>query len=314
MEHAMETTRPEIIVLGGINMDLVMNLDRLPAPGESRRAESYATFPGGKGANQAVACAKLGASVSFVSGLGEDGFAEALRKEMGASGVDMTHVPTKPGTRSGTAMIMVDQRGENLISFAPGAAAALCVEDIEQALEAASPNALFLVQFELGPDLVFPAIRAAKRRGLTVVWNPAPAPSGPIPADVIRCVDVVIPNETETEAMTGQKIQTPADAEEALSILKEQGFARAIITLGSRGVAFSTEGRVEFVPARSVDAIDATAAGDVFVGAFSANWAAGRSLDECVAFANRAAALSTTRAGAMTSIPERSEVETLNHE
>jgi len=303
-----EASRPEITVLGGINLDLVMNVDRLPSPGESRRAIGYATFAGGKGANQAVACAKLGALVSFVSALGDDTFNSRLRAEMEQADVDMTYVPTKAGYPSGTAMIMVDNQGENLISFSPGAAAQLSSEDIEAALAAAGNQSVFLTQFELGPDLVFPALKFAKQRGLTVIWNPAPAPTESIPQYVIQSVDVLIPNETEAEALTGKSIKSIDDAHDASHMLLAMGFAHVIITLGKNGVVSCGASGCEHLKGLCVETVDTTAAGDVFVGAFAAQLVAGRTMSQAVSFANMAAALSTTASGTMTSIPALSDV------
>jgi len=307
-QSVKEVSRPEITVLGGINLDLVMNVDRLPSPGESRKALEYGTFAGGKGANQAVACAKLGASVRFVSALGDDSFNSRLRAEMEQADVDMKHVPTKAGFPSGTAMIMVDSHGENLIAFSPGAAMELSLEDIERALETAGERSVFLTQFELGEDLVFPALNLAKQRGLTVIWNPAPAPTGPIPEHVIRSVDVIIPNETEAEALTGHAIKSIDDAQAAARALRSMGFAYAIITLGKNGLISCGAGGCEHQCGLSVNTVDTTAAGDVFVGALAAQLAAGQAMARAVAFANCAAALSTTASGTMTSIPALSDV------
>ena len=302
----------EITVLGGINMDLVMHLDRLPVPGESRRAQGFGSFPGGKGANQAAACAKLGVRTTFISALGEDGFGISLRGQMESFGVDMRFVPVKQQAPTGTAMIMVGGNGQNLIAFSPGAAAKLSVDEIAHAIKAASPGSLFLTQAELGCDLVFQALKLAKEHGLTVIWNPAPAPQVEVPADVIRAVDFVIPNESEVTALTGRSTESIDEAENALRALRDQGYAHPVITLGERGSIVLDGDRVRVIPALRVDSVDATAAGDVFVGAFSTQLAAGLNTLQCLEFATRAAALSTTRLGAMTSIPERAEVEAMN--
>jgi len=309
------TVRPEITVLGGINLDLVMNVDHLPSPGESQRATAYATFAGGKGANQAVACAKLGASVSFVSALGDDSFNSRLRAEMEQADVDMTHVLTKAGFPSGTAMIMVDEQGENLISFSPGAAVQLSVEDIEVALKVAGDRSVFLTQFELGSDLVFPALSLAKKRGLTVIWNPAPAPTQPIPPEVIQSVDVIIPNETEVETLTGKAIKSIDDAHVAAHTLLTMGFAHVIVTLGKMGLVSCGANGCEYLKALNVETVDTTAAGDVFVGALASQLAAGCEMSQAVSFANSAAALSTTASGTMRSIPALSDVLAIwNHQ
>jgi len=298
-----------IMVLGGINIDLVMSLDRLPVPGESRKAKMFSTFPGGKGANQAVTCAKMGASVSFVSALGNDAFSGRLRQEMERAGVDMSYVLTKKDRQSGTAMIMVDETGQNLIAFSPGAAGHLPLADIERAIRSFEPGSMFLAQLELGPELVFPALTLAKQRGLYVIWNPAPAPGVPIPEETAQSVDVIIPNETEAEAITGHRVLDVADAEKASEKLREVGFDNAAVTLGKRGVFANVGGEKAHIEGLNVNTVDATAAGDVFVGAFSAQLARGSELFAALEFANCAAALSTTKTGAMTSIPELDDVK-----
>jgi len=297
------------MVLGGINTDFVMSLDRLPVPGESLKAKAFSTFPGGKGANQAVACAKMGASVSFISALGDDFFGDRLRQEMQRRGVDMSYVSTNREFPSGTAMIMVDETGQNLIAFSPGAAEHLSLTHIEGALRSLRAGDIFLAQLELGTGIVFPALTLAKQRGLTVIWNPAPAPDVAIPEEIIRSVDVIIPNETEAEAITGCRVLDLTDAERASDELRQMGFDTVIITLGKRGVLSNVGGEKVHIKGIEVDAVDATAAGDVFVGAFSSQLAKGSALFSALEFANCAAALSTTRAGAMPSIPESDEVK-----
>jgi len=256
------------MVLGGINTDFVMSLDRLPVPGESLKAKAFSTFPGGKGANQAVACAKMGASVSFISALGDDFFGDRLRQEMQRRGVDMSYVPTNSEFPSGTAMIMVDETGQNLIAFSPGAAEHLSLTHIESALRSLRAGGIFLAQLELGTGIVFPALTLAKQHGLSVIWNPAPAPDVAIPEEIIRSVDIIIPNETEAEAITGCRVLDLADAERASDGLREMGFDTVIITLGERGVLANVGGEEVHIKGIEVDAVDATAAGDVFVAPF----------------------------------------------
>jgi len=310
MSQPCQSTRNcDVMVLGGINTDFVMSLDRLPVPGESRKAKAFSTFPGGKGANQAVACAKMGASVFFISALGDDFFGARLRQEMQRTGVDMSYVATKRDCSSGTAMIMVDGTGQNLIAFSPGAAEHLSSADIERVLGSSQRGGVFLAQFELGPEIVFPALTLAKQHGLTVIWNPAPAPDVAIPEEIIRSVDIIIPNETEAEAITGCRVLDLTDAKRASDELREMGFDTVIITLGERGVLANVGGEEVHIKGIKVDAVDATAAGDVFVGAFSAQLATGSALFSALEFANCAAALSTTKAGAMPSIPESDEVK-----
>lgn len=302
------TKNSSILVLGGINIDLVMRLDRLPVPGETLKGKAFSTFPGGKGANQAVACAKMGACVSFVSALGDDSFGVRLRQEMERAGIDMSHVPTKKGLPSGTAMIMVDETGQNLIAFSPGAAEHLSLAEIERAISSLQPGSTFLTQLELSTEVVFPALALAKQRGLTVIWNPAPAPRVAIPEEIVRSADIIITNETEAGTITGCPVLNLADVEKACDRLREMGFDKAVVTLGKRGVLANVGGRRVHIKGIKVDAIDATAAGDVFVGAFSAQLASGSELVSALEFANCAAALSTTKAGAMTSIPQLDEV------
>jgi ribokinase len=307
----MDMLVPHILVVGSLNMDLVVQMPAIPRPGETLLGGRFATFPGGKGANQAVAAARLGARVTLVGRVGGDAFGEQLLKIVKSEGIDTRFIGVDENNPTGVALITVDAQGQNSIAVASGANFTLGPEHVWAAWEQLPQVDLLVMPLETPMEAVCTAARIAKERGARVILNPAPARS--LDQDLLRMIDVLIPNESETERLTGQKIQNDEDARQAGVELLGQGVGCVVLTLGERG-ALIVEGatqapRCELIPAFSVNVVDTTAAGDGFVGALSTGLGQGLPLIEAARFANAAAAISVTRAGAQPSLPYRSEVD-----
>ena len=293
--------KSRIIIIGGINIDLVMHVPRVPQLGETVKGLDFVQTPGGKGANQAVACAKLGGEATMLAKVGNDGFAAGLMENLKSSGV-RTDIIRPEDTFTGVALIMVDGSGNNIISFAPGANGQLSCKDIDERIDELSNNDLLLIQNECPSDTVFYAIRKASESGLKVIYNPAPAAD--IPDAVLSICDVIVPNETEAETITGIKVDSPDSCRKAAEYFINKGCKAVVLTLGAGGAYYRTDSDSGIIPAPAVDAVDTVAAGDVFLGAFSVRYGEGCSISEAVRYANHAAALSVTKHGAQTSIPD----------
>ncbi|MBB2915160.1 ribokinase [Streptosporangium becharense] len=289
-----------ISVFGSVNMDLVAYVEAAPAPGETVTGHTFGTIPGGKGANQAIAAARAGAEVAFLGAVGDDSFGPELRRTLAGAGVDVTNLRTVPGP-SGIAHIVVEDGGGNSIIVVPGANGTMTAPSATD-VEVISRSEILLLQLELPIEAVTAAARAARAAGTTVVLTPAPVQ--PLPAELLEAVDVLVANEHEAIAITGQ-----ADHERAMEELRGR-VGWVIVTLGSRGaLTAESDGQVVHVEARRVTAVDTTAAGDTFVGALAAARAEGQRPDQAVRFATAAAALSVQRAGASTSMPTRAEID-----
>lgn len=301
----------KIVVVGSLNMDLVTQAVKIPAPGETVIGGDLQTFPGGKGANQAVAAARAGAQVAMVGRVGDDVFADRLRENLLVDGIDVTHVQSTAETASGVALIVVDEKGQNSIVVAPGANGRLTRADVSQAKDAIQQADVLLLQLEIPLDAVWEAAKIAAQAQVKVILNPAPA--RPLPPELLALVDILIPNESETAALTGLPISTQAELAAAASRLHDLDVATVILTLGERGAELSQAGRelyhVAAYPVAQV--VDTTAAGDAFVGGLATAVAEGKSLPEAMRFGAAAGALSVTRAGAQPSLPTREEIETL---
>ncbi|NKQ35631.1 MAG: ribokinase [Chloroflexi bacterium] len=304
----------KIAVVGSLNMDLVTQARKIPAPGETIIGGDLQTIPGGKGANQAVAAARAGAQVTMVGRVGDDVFAGRLRDNLLADGIDASYVQNTPDTASGVALIVVDENGQNSIVVAPGANGRLTPADVTLAKPAIQQADVLLLQLEVPLEAVLRAARLAADAQVKVILNPAPA--RPLPPELLALVDILIPNESETAALTGWPTSTQAELAAAATRLHEQGVATVILTLGERGALLSQAGRELFhVPAFPVaQVIDTTAAGDAFVGGLATAVAEGQRLPEAMRFGAAAGALSVTRAGAQPSLPRRSEIEKLLEE
>jgi ribokinase len=297
-----------IVVVGSLNMDFVVQVAQLPAPGETVLGSSFQTIPGGKGANQACAAGRLGGRVRMVGRVGEDVFGEQLRASLRGAGVDTAHVASTPATPSGVALIFVQAGGQNQIVVASGSNGRLAPGDVERALDGVDGGFL-LLQLESALETVDAAAALGRRRGMRVVLDPAPAQ--PLPAALLASVDCLTPNETEAQVLLGR---TPApvtlqDAPAIASELLRRGPGSVVLKLGEKGAFYSGPDGSGPHPGFRVAAVDATAAGDTFNGAFAVARSEGRSTGDAIRFANAAAALSVTRLGAQASIPSRAEVE-----
>lgn len=298
-----------VTVAGSLNMDLVARAPRIPQPGETIIGRDFRNVPGGKGANQAVAAARLGAEVSMVGRVGGDTFAEPLLENLAADGIDHTYVTRDPEAATGVALIVVDDAGENSIVVASGANARFSPADVEAAEEALANADVLLLQLESPLETVLRAAELARARGAKVLLNPAPAQA--LPEELLSLVDALIPNETEAALLTDRAVRSEEEAREAARTLLASGVETVIVTLGERGALLAQEGGVSMVPAFSVEAVDSTAAGDAFVGSFAVALAEGRPLEEAVRWGNAAGALATTKMGAQPSLPTREGLERL---
>jgi ribokinase len=291
-----------VCVVGSINLDLVVAVERLPAPGETVVGGDHEALPGGKGANQAVAAARLGRQTALVGRVGDDDAGRRLVAALRAEGVDVSAVAVDPAAPTGIALIAVDARGENAIVVSPGANARVAADDVERARESLAGAGVTLLQQEIPADAVAAAVRVS--RGL-VVLNPAPA--RPVPRDLLERVDVLVPNRGELAALAGAA--PPAGAGEAAALAASLDGPRAIVvTLGAAGAVVVADGRSERVPAPDVEVVDTTGAGDAFCGALADALARGAEVVEATRHAVRAASLSVRRRGAQAGMPTAAEL------
>ncbi len=297
----------KIVVIGSCNTDMVISMDHLPLPGETLIGGEFFMNSGGKGANQAVAAARLGGNVSFIAKVGNDPFGKRALEQYRAEGIDVKHILTDPVQPSGVALIMVDAQGENSIAVASGANAHLTTKDLDNAKEILSRADIVLMQLETPITTVEHAANVAKRSGAKVILNPAPAQ--PLPESLLQNLYILIANETEAEFISGTQITDMDSVARAADILCDKGVEKVVITLGSRGAFVKERGNYHQIPGLKVKAVDATAAGDTFCGALCVALAEGKNLTEAVTFANRCAAVTVTRMGAQSSLPYRSEIE-----
>lgn len=296
---------PQIAVVGSLNMDIVLRVPRAPEAGETLLGHSMFTNPGGKGANQAVACARLGARVAMVGCVGSDDFGRQLREVLVADGIDTSQV-LDSGPASGMALITVDDAAENRIVIIPGANAAVSAGHVREAAALLEAARITVLQLEVPIEAVLAAAEVAHAAGRIVLFNPAPMHE--LPAAIWPLVDVLVVNETEAEALAGCPVGSVAEAGSVVEALRRLGPETVIVTLGAQGVVFGDTSGIRHVPAVKVDPVDTTAAGDTFIGAFAAATVEGKSVDDAVALAVSAAALCVTRPGAQSSIPYRREL------
>lgn len=301
----MEKNR--ILVIGSSNTDMTVRSATLPKPGETVLGGDFRMGPGGKGANQAVAARLLGGEVTFVCKLGRDMFGEGASKHYESCGLDTSKIlwSDKP---SGVALITVDSKAENSIVVASGANADMTVSDIDSVADIIKSSGILLLQLEIPMDAVVHAAEIAYNAGVQVVLNPAPAAA--LPAELLKCVSILIPNETEASAISGIDINNFETAAAAAERLKGMGVREVIITMGSRG-SVVCDGDCAFVPAVKVNAVDTTAAGDTFCGGVCVALSEGKDLLEAVKFATAASSIAVQRPGAQDSVPNRCEVDKL---
>ncbi|PHN61247.1 ribokinase [Pseudomonas sp. ICMP 8385] len=300
-----------VVVVGSLNMDLVTRASRLPRAGETLVGQSFATVPGGKGANQAVAAARLGAEVAMIGCVGSDAYGAQLRDALVVEGIDCQAVSEVQGS-SGVALIVVDDSSQNAIVIVAGSNSQLTPASLlafDAVLQAAR---VIVCQLEVPMDTVGYALKRGRELGKTVILNPAPA-SGPLPADWYAAIDYLIPNESEVSALSGVPVDSLDAARVAATHLLKAGAGKVIVTLGSQGALLADGRGFEHLLAPKVQAVDTTAAGDTFVGGFAAALANGQSEAEAIRFGQVAAALSVTRAGAQPSIPTLHDVQGFVH-
>lgn len=307
----MKNRSKSIVVVGSINTDMTIKTEWLPRPGETILGGRFFTAQGGKGANQAVAAARLGAPVAMIAKVGKDALGDASITSLAHEGIDTSGIVPDDVNPSGVAMILIDAQGENVIAVASGSNMALTAAEVEVKKNLFETADIVLMQLEIPIPAIVAAAREAKRCGATVILNPAPAPKEPLPAELLALVDILIPNQTEAELICGVTVSDPQSAREAAGKIAAMGIGVVVITMGAQGV-FTYEaatGRSEMITAQRVQAVDSTAAGDCFCGALAVALGRGDSLAEAVRFANRAAAISVTRRGAQPSLPYLKELQ-----
>jgi ribokinase len=295
-----------VVVVGSLNMDLVMRTPRVPVGGETLHGHEFSTLPGGKGANQAVACARLGAKVAMIGQVGNDGFGTTLRDGLAADGIDVNGVLQTSAVGTGVAMILVEDIGQNRIVLAAGANGALTPDDIDAQTALIGGAAMVVLQLEVPMPVVERAIAIAHSAGVPVLLNPGPAK--PLAEALWSQIDLLIPNESEAELLSGIAVTDAASAYTAARVFRQRGVKCVLITLGANGVAVIDDAGERHLPAHVVKAVDTTAAGDTFIGGLTAGLVEGMAMDEAVALGQRASALCVTRHGAQPSIPYRREI------
>lgn len=295
-----------ILVIGSSNTDMVVCSERLPRPGETVLGGEFFMNSGGKGANQAIAARRLGAAVTFITKLGDDMFGDRLQSVFMNEGIDTSGILIDENIPSGIALINVDKSGENSISVAQGSNGELSVFDVEKLSHLIDESELVLVQLEIPIETVTHVIKYAKQGGKRVILNPAPAAN--LSDDTLKGIFAITPNETEAELLTGIAVSDEKSAEDAANVLHRKGVENVVITMGSKGAYLSNSICHELIPAIKVEAVDTTAAGDVFNGAFAAALSEDYPIYDAVKFASRAAAIAVTRMGAQSSAPYRNEL------
>lgn len=297
----------KIVVLGSTNVDMVISGRKIPVPGETVTGGQFMMNPGGKGANQAVAVARLSAkkgACEFIGKVGDDLFGRDTALRMKKDGIDAKLIVDRKEP-SGTALILVDQKGQNVISVALGSNGTLSPKDIAKFRKDIEGAAALLMQLETPLETVLTAAKWAKAAGVPVILNPAPAAK--LPRELYACLDWITPNETEAELLTGIKVKDAKSAAKAVDVFLKRGVAHVAITMGVKGVYCGNCRKI--YPAKKVKAVDCVAAGDTFNGAFVVGLAEGKCCKDAIAFAQKACAISVTRAGAQASVPFRKEVK-----
>ncbi|MFK8260138.1 ribokinase [Erwinia sp. AnSW2-5] len=297
----------KLAVLGSINADHILNLTHFPRPGETVIGKQYQVAFGGKGANQAVAAGRSGADIAFIACVGEDDIGERIRQQLVNDRIDVSPVEAVVGDSTGVALIFVNGEGENTIGIHAGANAALTPARVEQHQQVIADAAALLMQLESPLESVLAAAKIAHQHQTQVILNPAPATE--LSDELLSLVDMITPNETEAQILTGVAVNSDEDAARAAAVLHDKGIRTVLITLGSRGVWLSEQGKGQRIPGFRVEAVDTIAAGDTFNGALITALIEQRPMAEAVRFAHAAAAISVTRRGAQPSVPWRDEID-----
>lgn len=295
-----------IVVIGSSNTDMVIKADKFPLPGETILGGKFFMFPGGKGANQAVAASRLGGNVTFIAKVGNDIFGKQALQQFKKEGIRTEYIIPDADLPSGVALITVDAKGENTIVVAQGSNGNLSAQDVHRAEKEFESLEIVLMQLEIPISTVVHAARLAKQKGKKVILNPAPAM--PLPSDLFSDLFMITPNKSETEAITGMEIRDMNSVRTAASKIRDKGVEHVVITLGPEGAFIFDDDGGRHIDAPRVNAVDSTAAGDVFNGALAVAISEGKSIDDAVSFANRAAAISVTKMGAQASAPYRNEL------
>ncbi|WP_148876455.1 ribokinase [Serratia marcescens] len=301
----METGK--LVVLGSINADHILNIEQFPLPGETVIGKQYKVAFGGKGANQAVAAGRSGAEIAFIACVGADDIGERVRRQLASDRIDTQPIEAIADSTTGVALIFVNAEGENVIGIDAGANAAVTPDYLARYRQKVIDADALLMQLESPLETVIAAARLAKQHQTQVILNPAPARE--LPDELLGMIDMITPNETEAQRLTGIAVDSDADAARAAQALHDKGIATVIITLGSRGVWLSENGNGKLVSGFKVKAVDTIAAGDTFNGALVTALLEGKSMADAVRFAHAAAAIAVTRPGAQPSVPWREEID-----
>lgn len=306
---ALTRVKPRIVVVGSINMDLVVQADRMPLPGETVMGKSFTTIPGGKGANQAVAAVRLGAVVHMIGRVGDDAFGQTLRDALGAAGVDITHVLTTPNCSSGIAAIGVDNKGENAITVVSGANHMLRPQDIEKLESVIAQANVMLVQLESPIDTIAMALKLARRHNVYTLLDPAPVPDQPLPDELFE-VDIISPNQTEAKSLASQQNGEAGNHTLLGKELIRRGAKRVVMKLGAQGaMMIEGDGQTQAIPAFPTKVVDTTAAGDAFTAGLAVGIGEGMTLAQAVRLGCAAGSKAASAFGAQQSMATREQVE-----